>query len=252
LSDPLAAMRANMRAFYRLLGERSPGGAVLEREGLLAAIVPSCPNRSIVNAVVFDGAEELASAKEALRAAYSEACVRAWTVWVPEADREAARLLERWGHELDAKPRAMTLDLAGVDFGGAEGIEWERTSDTDVVAAINEQAYGLPAGELVSATTGLAGAPLDLYLARLDGEPAACVATVDEGGDCGIYLVATLKAAQRRGLASALMRQALVDARDRGCGTSSLQATKAGFPVYRRLGYRDAGAIEMWEWRDSS
>jgi hypothetical protein len=33
-------MRANMRGFYRLLGERSPGGQVFEHEGLLASIVP--------------------------------------------------------------------------------------------------------------------------------------------------------------------------------------------------------------------
>ena len=46
-----------MRAFYRLLGERSPGGSLGEHEGLLAAIVPSCPNQSIVGAVVYaDGA----------------------------------------------------------------------------------------------------------------------------------------------------------------------------------------------------
>jgi GNAT superfamily N-acetyltransferase len=249
LNDALALMRANMRAFYRLLGERSPGAAVLEREGLLAAIVPSCPNRSIVNAVVYERAEDLAANGEDLRAAYREAGVRAWTVWVPEADREAARLLEQWEHRLDAKPRAMTLELSGVDFEGAAKLDWERTTDADAVAAINEEAYGLPAGELAAATTGVAGDPLILYLARLDGEPAASVATVDEGGDCGIYLVATVRAAQRQGLASALMRQALLDARERGCATSSLQATKAGFPVYRRLGYRDVGAIEMWEWR---
>ena len=43
--------------------------------------------------------------------------------------------------------------------------------------------------------------------------------------------------------------QALLDARDRGCTTSSLQATKAGFPVYQRLGYQDVCALDMWEWR---
>jgi GNAT superfamily N-acetyltransferase len=252
LNDALEAMRANMRAFYRLLGERSPGGAVLERDGLLAAIVPACPNRSIVNAVVYDGVKALAANGEGLRAAYGRAGVHAWTVWVPEADGAAARLLEQWGHRLDAKPRGMTLELTGVDFDGAAELDWERTTDTGVVAAINEEAYGLPAGELASATTGVAGDPLGLYLARLDGASAACVATLDEKGDCGIYLVATARAAQRRGLASALMRQALLDARDRGCTTSSLQATKAGFPVYRRLGYQDVGAIEMWEWRASS
>jgi hypothetical protein len=45
------------------------------------------------------------------------------------------------------------------------------------------------------------------------------------------------------------MRQALADARRRGCATTSLQATAMGRPVYARLGYRDLGVIEMWERR---
>jgi hypothetical protein len=47
------------------------------------------------------------------------------------------------------------------------------------------------------------------------------------------------------------MRQALLDARERGCTTTSLQATAMGRPVYRRLGYRELGVIEMWERRRS-
>ncbi len=88
----LAAMHANMRAFYRLLGERSPGGTVVERDGILAAVVPSCPNRSIVNAVVYEDAGALAAIRDELEASYDRAGVRAWTVWVPEADRAAAQL----------------------------------------------------------------------------------------------------------------------------------------------------------------
>lgn len=48
------AMHRSMSAFYRLLGSGSPGGMVLERERLLAAVVPCCPNQSIVNAVVYE------------------------------------------------------------------------------------------------------------------------------------------------------------------------------------------------------
>ena len=37
----------------------------------------------------------------------------------------------------------------------------------------------------------------------------------------------------------------------RGCEVSTLQATKAGRPVYERLGYRSFGEIQMWERRNS-
>jgi GNAT superfamily N-acetyltransferase len=246
--DPLASMRANMRAFYRLLGDRSPGGEVVERAGLLASIVPSCPDRSIVNGVVYDRAEELARAHAELTEAYERAGVRAWTVWVPEADRSAAQLLEELGHRLDGVPRAMTLELANAELAGADAVVWEHTEDLASMASINEAAYGLPAGEFDAAMTAMSGA--EVYLARHDGQPAACVGALSHSGDCGIYFVATVPAAQGRGLASALMRQALIEARDAGCSTSSLQATRAGCPIYQRLGYRDVCAIEMWERRD--
>lgn len=54
---------------------------------MLAAITPSCPDRSIVNAVVYDDAAALAAALDGLAETYERAGVRAWTVWVPEADR---------------------------------------------------------------------------------------------------------------------------------------------------------------------
>jgi hypothetical protein len=43
------------------------------------------------------------------------------------------------------------------------------------------------------------------------------------------------------------MHTALAEARERGCETSALQATNAGFPVYARCGYRDRCAFEIWE-----
>jgi GNAT superfamily N-acetyltransferase len=249
MGDQLIAMHANLRAFYRLLGERSPGGSLFERAGVLAAIVPSCPHRSIVNAVVYDDTDALIAAQEELRAAYAHAGVRAWTVWVTEGDRVAGEALARRGHRIDASPRAMTLELRRLGFAEANAQGFEQTEDTAAIATLNERAYGLSEGEFSAAMTAFGGGALVFHVAQLDGRPAACVGALDHGADCGIYLVATAPAARGRGLASGLMRRALLDARARGCATSSLQATQAGFPVYRRLGYRDVCAINMWEHR---
>jgi GNAT superfamily N-acetyltransferase len=239
-----------MAGFYRLIGERSPGGELFDRDGVLGAIAPSCPDRSFVNAVVYEDADALGAARDELQSAYEQAGVRAWTVWVPEADWAAADLLQSAGHVLDARPRAMTLELAHADLdGGAAGIEWERSKDVAALATINEEVYGLRSGEFARVMTAFSGSPAALYLARLDGQPVACVATVDVHSDCGVYMVATAPPAQRRGLALALMRQALLDARERGATTSSLQATQRGRPLYERLGFRDLGAIDMWELR---
>ena len=244
-------MRGNMRAFYRLLGERSPGGSVLERDGLLAAIVPSCPGQSIVNGVVYEDAAALRAWRDELAAAYSRAGVRRWRVWVPEGDSAVGGWLRTRGHELAASPRAMTLALVDREFDLSDEFDDERTDDVAALASINEQAYGLPAGEFTRALTALAGDSVELYLARERGEPVACVAAIDADADCGIYAVATRPASRGRGLASALMRRALMDARRRGCTSSSLQSSTSGFSVYQRLGYRDLGAIDTWEYRST-
>jgi GNAT superfamily N-acetyltransferase len=69
------------------------------------------------------------------------------------------------------------------------------------------------------------------------------------GDNCDITLVATLPEARGRGMAGALIRRALADARERGCRTTTLVATRLGYPVYARLGYRDLGRLQMWERR---
>jgi GNAT superfamily N-acetyltransferase len=86
-------------------------------------------------------------------------------------------------------------------------------------------------------------------MARAGGVPACTLLTYEEDGECGIYLVATLPEARGGGLASALMAHALLEARERGCTTSSLQATARGRPVYKRLGYEEIGTMDMWERR---
>lgn len=141
----------------------------------------------------------------------------------------------------------MTLDLVGADFDVSDALDWERTEDVGALAALNEQAYGLPAGEFAQVLTALAGNSVRLYVAREGEEAAACVAAIDEDSDCGIYAVATRPASRGRGLAVGLMRRALLDARRRGCTSSSLQSSKSGFPVYERLGYRDVCGIDNWE-----
>ena len=77
---------------------------------------------------------------------------------------------------------------------------------------------------------------------------AAC-GTVVHDGDAGVLFVATVPAAQRRGLASELMRHALREARAAGAWTTTLEASAAGEPVYARMGYRALGRLGMWERR---
>jgi GNAT superfamily N-acetyltransferase len=173
--------------------------------------------------------------------------VRAWTVWVPEADSRSAELLAERGHVLDADPAAMALELAGFD-APAPDASIVADADPADVTAINDSAYGYD-GDFARALADFPGGA-QRYSAEVDGSVAACAVAFDHEGDCMITFVATLPQARGTGLATALMTRALIDARERGCETTSLQATKMGQAIYERLGYRDLGALQMWERRE--
>lgn len=241
-------MLASMRAFFAFVGEGSPGFRCLRLDGVLASVTPAVPEKSVPNSVVYESEEALEAALGELEAAYEEAGVQAWTVWVPDRDERAKRVLAQAGHVLDATPTAMIAELSEVEAPRRGDPEVDSRPTGAEIGAINDLAYGYDD----SFTRMLAHVPPERaynYVARLDGRPAASVVAFDHEGDCGIYWVATVPDARGRGLAPGLMRSALDAARRRGCSTTTLQATKAGRPVYERLGYRGFGTIEMWERR---
>ena len=100
-----------------------------------------------------------------------------------------------------------------------------------MVARINDLAYGFEEPTFGAAMTDLpAEPPLRLYQARVDGEPVSVLGTIDDGDDCGIYLVATLKGHRGKGLARRLLHVALAEARDRGLRTSTPSGDQARLP----------------------
>lgn len=216
-------------------------------DGVRAAVVPSCPERSLVNCVCYDSAAQLDAALDELAAIYDDAGVDAWTVWVPPGDREAGGLLERAGHVLDATPEAMEIGLGAAARPQTE-VDWIEQADLSVVAQLNDRVYGYD-GSFARALEGVPAGALTVYAANLDGRPASCCMTLRCGSDCHLTLVATLPEARGRGLAGTLIGHALADGREEGLEISTLVATKAGRPLYERLGYRGVGALEMWERR---
>jgi len=238
--------------FIRLLGRSSEGAQVIEREGVIASVVPQVPDRSVLNSVTYRDGRTLAAVLDDLAAAYDEAGVVAWTVWTPESDANAIAALETAGHSLDAAPTAMFLDLAHPPEPDPDDeLDWDGDATPEEVGRLNNEAYGY--GERGGFAAALASPPEDiplrLYRARVDGELASVTGTIDAGSDCGVYFVATRKGYRGHRLAGRLMQRALLEARDRGLETSTLQSTKMGRSAYERLGYSAPFTIEMWERR---
>lgn len=238
----LRGMQAAFSSFAR-----SAGAQLLELDGVIAAVNGAVGERSVFNSVVYLDPVALAAVREELAVAYADAGC-SWTVWVPEHDVGTARMLEAAGHTLDAQPRAMGLELDGITEPDLSGLDWTDQGEVEEMGSLNDAAYEYEPGSWIKGM-GLEPERLHVYLARVDGKPAATVCSRDAARDCTIWNVATAEWARGRGLSTALMRKAIFDGAERGCPTSTLQATKLGAPIYRHCGYEDFGALGMWEFR---
>jgi GNAT superfamily N-acetyltransferase len=235
-------------AEIRFFGAGHPGSRVLKLNGVLAAVVPAAPDRSVFNSVAYESPAALAAAIDGLAATYERAGVRAWTVWVPDDDHASAALLGEHGHALDANPRAMGLDLADLEPGPGAEID-VLDGDAALAARLNDRAYGYEGPAFAAALSQPTADSLRWYFAASGGEPIACLALIPAGDDAVVTAVATDPGQRGRGVAGTLLRRALDEARSDWARTSSLQATKLGSGVYARLGFRDLGGIGMWERR---
>ena len=240
----VVGLRDEVEAF----GSGSPDATLLCRDGLIASVTPSSPQRSLFNSVYYEDPEVLAAELDGLERTYAEAGIGAWTVWVPDEDRGTARLMESRGHMLDAAPRAMAMHLDDLATAppAPEGVE-PAPGSVAIGAELNDRAYGYgPDGFRAALATETS---IRWHAAYDDEEPVGCVGTIDVDDDCLVTGVATPSEHRGRGVAGWLLHSVLAEARGKGMRTSSLQATRAGAPLYERLGFVDLGFVEMWELR---
>lgn len=81
-------------------------------------------------------------------------------------------------------------------------------------------------------------APEEHVIGLLGGTPAATASLMVAGGAAGIYNVATLEPARRRGIGAALTAAVVRRGAERGLELATLQASSMGRPIYERLGFR--------------
>lgn len=240
---------------------RALSGRCEQLGGILVAVTAAAPDRSLFNSVVAAEPEELIDRIDEVAALYDEAGIRAWTVWLADGQSGIAAELERRGHTLDGAPRLMALELADraptAELASPYSLD---EGDLETLGRLNDLAYGYegPAwraalSEAGDNDRGIRGDcrpdGLGILVARHGEAAAACVGTIGVDDDLMITAVATDPLHQGRGLCSAVLGSALDRAAGQGFLSSSLQASGAGAGVYARLGYRDFGAVELWERR---
>ena len=177
------------------------------------------------------------------------------------ADMGQRLLAHGLAHLGNAPGMAADLDnLAALSAGVAppEGLVVRRVSHGGLLrqwARVAAEGYGEPepvcqARIAVHTSLGFArDAPLQRFVALLNGEPVAMSELFLGAGVAGVYDVATVRRARRRGAGTAVTCAALLAARARGYHVAVLDASPMGEPVYRRLGFAEYCRLDLYGWQ---
>ncbi len=149
------------------------------------------------------------------------------------------------GHGLERESipmPAMVLSPIPVSPATAPGVSVTRVDDAGYQTFLailvstgipNELAVRIFPRHLIASDNGA------YFVARLDGDPAGISVAVRTGESGGIYSVATLEQARRRGVGSAVTWAAIDAIRGWGCTSAVLQSSEMGYPVYRAMGFEE-------------
>ena len=182
--------------------------------------------------------------------------------WVDPSSQPAdlgARLLAHGLIEFEVDAPAMAVDLHALPEAtpAPPGFTIEVVRDAERAQEWGDTfnaIYGTPqfAGQAwvdAAARFGYDGGPFRLYLGRLHGRPVATNMLAHGAGAASVLGVGTLAEARGQGIGAAITLQPYLDARAIGYQTGVLFATEQGILVYRRLGFREVGAISRYLWR---
>jgi len=181
--------------------------------------------------------------------------------WTGPATRPA-----RLGEALQARGFAHVGELPGMaadlrrlreDLPSPPGLVVERVAGPSALLEWCETfvaGFGLPAFvrdpffDCFSQLGRDAQLPLHNYVGRLDGEAVAASSLFLGAGVAGLYNVAVVPGARRRGVGAAVTVGPLREARAAGYRVGILHASEMGAGVYRSLGFEEHCRMNQYVW----
>ena len=243
-------VRSAQRALAEVLKEtaRRCRGVVLEEGGLLlVAGNHSCP--VFVNSALRIGTMDASEALNRTEAFFGKRG-HGYEMWIrdgEDADLEKAALAA--GMRFAAELSGMVLHRSPDVPEHTPGIEIRRVENnrgvrdfTDVAAqGFRDEAPGLSdlVQSIFSEPRSIIASDTAAFVVWDHGEPASAAMTIVKEGIAWIGWVATRPGARGRGLGRLATLAATRAGFALGATFASLEATKMGAPVYRRLGYRE-------------
>ena len=152
--------------------------------------------------------------------------------------------LEPMGNE-HATPGMVAFPIDGAAIAGhaPPGLEIRQVTDSAGIDAhrwVVTAGFGFdPEGANGTVCMSLLDRPdCVVYVGYSDGDPVTSGLGWRTGRTIGVYSIATIPSARRRGYAAAMAARVVADGVAAGCDIAALQASPMGRPIYQRLGFR--------------
>jgi GNAT superfamily N-acetyltransferase len=236
---------------WRLLARAARDGAIEEGCGLLCTtegVSLSFLNQAFITRPVRDPAALIARAERFYAARGFPWLLRAVAPPPPDLERAAtaAGLVRS-----EPLPGMVLAPLTG-EARPAPRLEVRVVEDMASLRVFNEVSdagFGMPPEVTEALTTPALLEPPDvaMYIGYVDGRPAATSMRVTSHRIAGVYTVATLEEFRGRGIGEAMTWRAALGGLAEGCVAASLQASRMGFPIYARMGFRHVVDYATWE-----
>jgi GNAT superfamily N-acetyltransferase len=258
--DLIRAIESNGEEF--LLGLGRAAGAEERDDGRVRWVIGNCPidyHNCVVRADL--SPEEIDGViLESLERFRAHGVPGSWHVGPSMRPSDLGERLLAHGFDYGGDDIGMAADLSALreDPRVPESFMVERVLDERSLATwTNTLAAGFGEGPVEAEWVGEMYRRIGLgddvpwrhYLGRLNGEPVATATLFLGAGVAGIYFVFTVEGARRQGIGAAVTLAALNDAREVGCRVGVLGSSEMGYPVYRRLGFREYCRIGIYEYR---
>ena len=133
-------------------------------------------------------------------------------------------------HDAIAEHPSPQLDIRRVT--DAAGIDAHRKAVTAGFGSDPAVALGIACPDLLDRPECV------VYVGYADGDPVISGLGWRTGRTVGIYSIATIESARRRGYGAAMTARVVADGVVAGCDVAALQSSEMGRPIYERLGFR--------------
>jgi ribosomal protein S18 acetylase RimI-like enzyme len=243
--DPARASALNEQELWREM-VRWSGGRIAEHGGVLLGSGPSAYLRVAMRTdQAVDGAAVVARAIEFFAAEPAGFIV---LVRRPDdEDIERAALAEGFGAGWTEQPMVLTAapDAREIPADIEVRLVADETAVVDygrVVALANDDPGERERAPLLFHDETILAPHVAAFVAYIGTDPVACAMTLVSHRVAGVYYVATVPHARRRGLGDALTRIAARTGFEMGADAAWLGASGVGAGLYRRIGFEPLGS----------